>query len=174
MQLQKVSYPREKLFSAIIQFETIKKSNFAKTSQEKNIYITNIFAVECVLDCECPDLSPLKPLDQSKNVTVRTYHKLSRDKNGHIFWHQVAQEGVPATIMTTARSRAQSLVHSNIYIIALKDEFLQNRPNYLTVHYSHFGRNPSKKQLHENIYENRIYVLPKKQDRGSNKGQYKL
>ena len=30
----------------------------------------------------CPDLSPLKPLDQSKNVTVRSYHKLPKDQNG--------------------------------------------------------------------------------------------
>ena len=30
---------------------------------------------------ECPDLSPPKPLDQSKNVTVRSYHKLSKDQN---------------------------------------------------------------------------------------------
>ena len=30
----------------------------------------------------CPDLSLPKPPDQSKNVTVRTYHKLSREKNG--------------------------------------------------------------------------------------------
>ena len=29
----------------------------------------------------CPDLSPPKPLDQSKNVTVRSYHKLSKDQN---------------------------------------------------------------------------------------------
>ena len=31
---------------------------------------------------ECPDLSPPKPLDQSKNVTVRSYHKLPKDQNG--------------------------------------------------------------------------------------------
>ena len=30
----------------------------------------------------CPDLSPPKLLDQWKNVTVRTYHKLWEDKNG--------------------------------------------------------------------------------------------
>ena len=30
----------------------------------------------------CPDLSPPKPLEQSKNVTVRTYHKFSMDKIG--------------------------------------------------------------------------------------------
>ena len=30
----------------------------------------------------CPDLSTPKLLDQSKNVTVRTYHKLWEDKNG--------------------------------------------------------------------------------------------
>ena len=30
----------------------------------------------------CPDLSFPKPLDQSKNVTEKTYHKLSRDKKG--------------------------------------------------------------------------------------------
>ena len=30
----------------------------------------------------CPDLSPPKPLDQSKNVTVRSYHKLSKAQNG--------------------------------------------------------------------------------------------
>ena len=30
----------------------------------------------------CPDLSPPKPLDQSKNVTVRSYHKLPKDQNG--------------------------------------------------------------------------------------------
>ena len=29
----------------------------------------------------CPDLSSPKPLDQSKNVTVRRYHKLSKDQN---------------------------------------------------------------------------------------------
>ena len=29
----------------------------------------------------CPDLSPPKPLDQSKNVTVRSYQKLSKDQN---------------------------------------------------------------------------------------------
>ena len=29
----------------------------------------------------CPDVSPPKPLDQSKNVTVRSYHKLSKDQN---------------------------------------------------------------------------------------------
>ena len=29
----------------------------------------------------CPELSSPKPLDQSKNVTVRTYHKLSKDQN---------------------------------------------------------------------------------------------
>ena len=29
-----------------------------------------------------PDLSPPKPLDQSKNVTVRSYHKLPKDQNG--------------------------------------------------------------------------------------------
>ena len=28
-----------------------------------------------------PDLSPPKPLDQSKNITVRSYHKLSKDQN---------------------------------------------------------------------------------------------
>ena len=30
----------------------------------------------------CLDLSPPKPLDQSKNVTVRTYHNFWEDKNG--------------------------------------------------------------------------------------------
>ena len=30
----------------------------------------------------CPDLSPPKPLDQSKNVTVRTYHNLWEEKIG--------------------------------------------------------------------------------------------
>ena len=30
----------------------------------------------------CPELSSPKPLDQSKNVTVRSYHKLSKDQNG--------------------------------------------------------------------------------------------
>ena len=30
----------------------------------------------------CPDLSTPKPMVQSKNVTVRTYHKLWEDKNG--------------------------------------------------------------------------------------------
>ena len=30
----------------------------------------------------CPDLSSPKPLDQSKNVTVRSYHKLPKDQNG--------------------------------------------------------------------------------------------
>ena len=30
---------------------------------------------------ECPELSPPKPLDQSKNVTVRSYHKLFKDQN---------------------------------------------------------------------------------------------
>ena len=30
----------------------------------------------------CPVLSPPKPLDQSKNVTVRTYHNLREEKNG--------------------------------------------------------------------------------------------
>ena len=33
----------------------------------------------------CPDLSSPKPLDQSKNVTVRSYHKLlcdQKDQNG--------------------------------------------------------------------------------------------
>ena len=32
--------------------------------------------------CVYPDLSPPKPLDQSKNVTAMTYHKFSEDKNG--------------------------------------------------------------------------------------------
>ena len=31
---------------------------------------------------ECPDLFAPTPLDQSKNVTVRSYHKLSKDQNG--------------------------------------------------------------------------------------------
>ena len=31
--------------------------------------------------CGSPDLSSPKPLDQSKNVTVRSYHKLSKDQN---------------------------------------------------------------------------------------------
>ena len=31
--------------------------------------------------CVCPDLSTPNSLDQSKNVTVRTYHKLQEDKN---------------------------------------------------------------------------------------------
>ena len=30
----------------------------------------------------CPELSSPKPLDQSKNVTVRSYHKLPKDQNG--------------------------------------------------------------------------------------------
>ena len=30
----------------------------------------------------CPDLYPPKSLNQSKSVTVRSYHKLSKDKNG--------------------------------------------------------------------------------------------
>ena len=31
---------------------------------------------------EYPELSTPKPLDQSKNVTVRSYHKLPKDQNG--------------------------------------------------------------------------------------------
>ena len=30
----------------------------------------------------CLDLSPAKPLNQSKNVIVRTFHKLREDRNG--------------------------------------------------------------------------------------------
>ena len=30
----------------------------------------------------CPELSSPKPLDQSKNVTIRSYYKLSKDQNG--------------------------------------------------------------------------------------------
>ena len=33
-----------------------------------------------------------KLLDQSKNVTVRTYHKLSRDKNGPKKWSKSAKK----------------------------------------------------------------------------------
>ena len=40
----------------------------------------------------CPDLSPPKPLDQSKNVTVRTYHKLGEDKNGPKNWPKIAKK----------------------------------------------------------------------------------
>ena len=35
----------------------------------------------CLLSV-CPELSSPKPLDQSENVTVRSYHKLSKDQNG--------------------------------------------------------------------------------------------
>ena len=44
--------------------------------------LTNIFTMDWVTDYACPDLSPPKPLDQSKNVTARSYHKLSKDQNG--------------------------------------------------------------------------------------------
>ena len=34
----------------------------------------------------CPELSSPKPLDQSKNVTVRTFHIWSGIVHEHIFW----------------------------------------------------------------------------------------
>ena len=40
----------------------------------------------------CPDLSPPKPLDQSKNVTVRTYHNLWEEKNGRKNWPKSAKK----------------------------------------------------------------------------------
>ena len=46
-------------------------------------YLTNISTGDWVTAVFlCPELSPPKPLDQSKNVTVRSYHKLSKDQNG--------------------------------------------------------------------------------------------
>ena len=45
-------------------------------------YLTNIFTMDWVTGSGCPDLSTPKLLDQSKDVTVRTYHKLWEDKNG--------------------------------------------------------------------------------------------
>ena len=47
------------------------------------LYLTNIFTVD-LRDwlCNYLELSPPKPLDQSKNVTVRSYHKLSKEQNG--------------------------------------------------------------------------------------------
>ena len=42
--------------------------------------------------CVCPELSTPKPLDQSKNVTVRSYHKLSREKNGQKNWPKSAKK----------------------------------------------------------------------------------
>ena len=45
-------------------------------------HLTNIFTMGWVTGCVCPELSAPKPLDQSKNVTVRSYHKLSREKYG--------------------------------------------------------------------------------------------
>ena len=61
-----------------------------------NWYLTNIFTLGWVTSVDygglwrCPDLSPPKPLDQSKNVTVRTYHKLWEDKNGQKNWPKSA------------------------------------------------------------------------------------
>ena len=49
-------------------------------------YLTNIFTMDWLLDYVCldvcPKLSTPKPLDQLKNATERTYHKLWEDKNG--------------------------------------------------------------------------------------------
>ena len=39
----------------------------------------------------CPGLSPPKPLEQSKNVTIRTYHKLPEDENGPSNWPKRAK-----------------------------------------------------------------------------------
>ena len=46
----------------------------------------------------CPDLSPPKPLDQSKYVTVRSYHKLSKDQNGPNKLPKSHQNGKKKTI----------------------------------------------------------------------------
>ena len=40
----------------------------------------------------CPELSSPKPLDQSKNVTVRSYHKLTKDQNGPKSWPKSAKK----------------------------------------------------------------------------------
>ena len=46
----------------------------------RGIYLlTNIFTVNL---SDWLELFPPKTMDQSKNVTVNSYHKLSRDKNG--------------------------------------------------------------------------------------------
>ena len=49
-------------------------------------YLTNIFTV-VLRDCVCMfvSLSPPKPLDQSKNVTVRTFHTWPGSVHEHIF-----------------------------------------------------------------------------------------
>ena len=57
-------------------------------------HLTNIFTLGWVTAgygvC-CPDLSPPKPLDQSKNVTVRTYHNLWEEKKGEKNWPKSAK-----------------------------------------------------------------------------------
>ena len=40
----------------------------------------------------CPDLSPPKPLEHSKNVTIRTYHKLPGDENWPKNWPKIGQK----------------------------------------------------------------------------------
>ena len=70
----------------------------------------------------CPDLSTPKLLDQSKNVTVRTYHKLWEDKNG-----QKIGQKVPKICLIERR------------------EYICSKKNSLTMHIAsvHEGKNSS-------------------------------
>ena len=52
----------------------------------ENVILTNIFTVD-LRDYLAiyPELSPPKPLDQSKNITVRTFHTWPGSVHEHIF-----------------------------------------------------------------------------------------
>ena len=57
------------------------------------LHLTNIFTV-VLRDCVClfVELSPPKPLDQSKNVTVRTFHTWPGSVHEHNFWPKFAKK----------------------------------------------------------------------------------
>ena len=59
----------------------------------------------------CPELSTPKPLDQSKIVTVRTFHKLSRDKNGQKDYQKVPKKSRTSFRLPTTSPRVMSLFH---------------------------------------------------------------
>ena len=55
-------------------------------------------------------------MDQSKNVTVRTYHKLSRDQNGHIFAKSCHQK-MPKRAKVQMTRAQTTLEASNINLV---------------------------------------------------------